>query len=79
MRRIGYVGAAMLAVFISMVSIAVRAGDRPRSAPSYAELWVSRENLSRMIRYHGTIALKITDEAVYAWRQGEWVRVMENP
>jgi hypothetical protein len=79
MRRIGYLGAALLAVFISLVAIAVRAGDRPRPAPSYADLWVPREDLRRMIRYHGTFALKITNEAVFAWREGEWVRVLEHP
>jgi hypothetical protein len=79
MRSTGYIGAALLAVFISLVSIAVRAGDRPRSVPSYADLWVPREDLHRMIRYHGTIALKITDDAVFVWREGKWIRVLENP
>lgn len=79
MKRTGSILAALLAVLISLGAIAVRAGDRPRPAPSYADLWVSREDLRRMTRYHGTIALKITDEAVYVWREGEWIRVLENP
>ncbi|NJD61342.1 MAG: hypothetical protein FIA93_01305 [Deltaproteobacteria bacterium] len=40
-------------------------------------LWVDRTERLRLARYHGTQALKITDEVVYIWRDSKWVSVLK--
>jgi len=40
-------------------------------------LWIDRSERLRLARYHGTHALKITDEVVYIWRDSKWVSVLK--
>ena len=39
--------------------------------------WLSRQQTQRLMRYHGTDALKITRDKVYIWRDSEWVPVFK--
>lgn len=41
--------------------------------PDFA--WVTKGELSRLQRYHGAYALKITESAVYIQRDGKWIPV----
>ena len=40
-------------------------------------LWIDRTERLRLARYHGTHALKITDEVVYIWRDNRWISVLK--
>jgi hypothetical protein len=40
-------------------------------------LWIDRTERLRLARYHGTQALKITEEVVYIWRDSKWISVMK--
>lgn len=39
--------------------------------------WVTKSELHRLQRYHGTVALKITDLDVSIWRDHRWIVVRE--
>ncbi len=39
--------------------------------------WVSRTQTQRLMRYHGTDALKITKDKVYIWRDSKWIPVLK--
>lgn len=39
--------------------------------------WVSRTQTRRLMRYHGTDALKITKDKVYIWRGSKWIPVLK--
>ena len=39
--------------------------------------WVSRTQTRRLMRYHGTGALKITKDKVYIWRGSKWIPVLK--
>jgi hypothetical protein len=38
--------------------------------------WISKQELTRLQRYHGTNALKVTETAVYIYRDGKWLQVV---
>ena len=37
--------------------------------------WVSKKERVSMMRYHGTQALRITEDTVFIWRGGKWIPV----
>lgn len=39
--------------------------------------WVSRTQTQRLMRYHGTDALKITKDKVFIWRDSKWIPVLK--
>jgi hypothetical protein len=39
--------------------------------------WLSSQQTQRLMRFHGTDALKITRDKVYIWRDSEWVPVFK--
>lgn len=39
--------------------------------------WINRTETLRLMRYHGTCGLKITDDRVYIWRDSKWIQVMK--
>lgn len=43
--------------------------------PTYDDLWISKEKLQHLARYHGTHALKITGTKVYVRRGKKWIAV----
>lgn len=49
----------------------------PRKIPSYEELWVSKDTLLGLARIHGTLALKITEEEAFIWRDARWIPVLK--
>jgi hypothetical protein len=49
----------------------------PKKFPSYEDLWVSKEALVELARYHGTRALKITEEEAFVWRNARWISVLK--
>ncbi|MBI5420177.1 MAG: hypothetical protein HZA60_08805 [Deltaproteobacteria bacterium] len=46
--------------------------------PAYDDLWVSKEKLVRLARFHGTRALKVTENEAFIWRGRKWVAVLKN-
>lgn len=49
----------------------------PRKFPSYEDLWVSKETLVRLAKYHGARALKITEDEAFIWRNARWISVLK--
>jgi len=39
--------------------------------------WVSSQQTRRLMRFHGTDALKITRDKVYIWRDSMWIPVLK--
>ncbi|HSL92176.1 MAG TPA: hypothetical protein VK863_05970 [Candidatus Limnocylindrales bacterium] len=43
-------------------------------------MWITRVESVRLMRYHGTNGLKVTNDRVYIWRDSRWIPVMKrNP
>ncbi len=40
-------------------------------------MWLSRTESLRLMRYHGTNGLKITNDRVYIFRDGKWIPVIK--
>lgn len=40
-------------------------------------MWLSRSETLRLMRHHGTIGLKVTDDRVYIWRDSRWIPVLK--
>jgi hypothetical protein len=49
----------------------------PKKFPTYEDLWVSKETLMTLARHHGTMALKITEEEAFIWRNARWISVLK--
>jgi hypothetical protein len=39
--------------------------------------WTTRTENLRLMRYHGTNGLKITEDRVYIWRDSKWIQVLK--
>ena len=39
--------------------------------------WITRSEGRRLMRYHGTNGLKITDDRVYIWQGSKWIQVVK--
>ncbi len=39
--------------------------------------WLTKKEIVHLMRFHGTEALKITQDEVYIWRNSEWIPVMK--
>lgn len=43
-------------------------------------MWITRTETLRLMRRHGTIGLKVTEDRVYIWRDSRWIPVLKrNP
>jgi hypothetical protein len=60
-----------------IVLFSVHLDPVPKKFPSYEDLWVSKETLVSLARYHGTKALKITEEEAFIWRNARWIPVLK--
>lgn len=69
---LGFLLALWLPIVASFHSPKVMAGNE-RVEP----LWVTSTERLRLARYHGTHALKITDERVYIRRNSKWISVLK--
>ena len=65
-----------LVLFLVLLS-GVRFEPAPRTFPSYENLWVSKDTLIKLAKYHGTKALKITDKEALIWRDARWIPVLK--
>lgn len=64
--------AVLLVILCSM-----RIEPAPNRFPSYEELWVSKDTLVRLARFHGVLSLKITDEEAFIRRNARWIPVLK--
>ena len=39
--------------------------------------WLSKQEISHLIRFHGTDALKVTQDEVYIYRGDRWIPVLK--
>jgi hypothetical protein len=65
-----------LALFLVLLS-GVRFEPAPRNFPSYEDLWISKDTLVKLARYHGTMALKITEKEALIWRDARWIPILK--
>ena len=40
-------------------------------------MWITRTEGLRLMRYHGTNGLKITQDRVYIWQDSKWIQVLK--
>jgi len=40
-------------------------------------MWITRAEGLRLMRYHGTVGLKITDDRVYIRQDSKWIEVLK--
>jgi len=40
-------------------------------------MWITRAESLRLMRYHGTNGLKITQDRVYIWQDSKWIQVLK--
>ncbi len=45
----------------------------------YVTSWLSKTKARQIMRYHGTNAIKITEDQVYIMRDGRWICVYRDP
>ncbi len=79
MRAVICVLVAVLTAWLLIALFAFTAVREERAAFSHAESWVSKQRLRSLARYHGTDALKITENEVFIRRGGHWIPVWKNP
>ena len=60
-----------------IVLFSVQFDPVPKKFPSYEDLWVSKETLVKLARHHGAMALKITEEEAFIWRNARWISVLK--
>jgi hypothetical protein len=68
----GIVLALWLPLMASVHYLELKAGKDLRDLT-----WITRTETLRLMRYHGTCGLKITDDRVYIWRDSTWIQVMK--
>jgi hypothetical protein len=42
-----------------------------------ASAWITRKEIRYLMRFHGTDALKITEDEVFIMRNGQWLTVLK--
>ncbi len=51
--------------------------ESPKKFPSFEELWVSKDTLVRLAKFHGVQSLKITEDQAFIWRNAKWIPVLK--
>jgi hypothetical protein len=55
----------------------MRIEEAPRKFPSFDELWISKDTLVSLARYHGVLSLKITEDQAFIRRNAKWIPVLK--
>ena len=55
----------------------IRFDPAPQTFPTYEDLWLSRDAIVGLARHHGTLALKITEDQAFIWRDARWIPVLK--
>jgi len=66
-----------IALLLLVAVCSIRIEPAPKQFPSYEELWVSKDTLARLARYHGVLSMKITDDQAFIWRNARWIPVLK--
>ena len=69
---LGFLLALWLPLMASVHGLEMRAGKDPAKP-----MWITRTETLRLMRLHGTIGLKVTDDRVYIWRDSRWIQVLK--
>lgn len=65
-----------LALLLLVIMCSIHIDPAPKKFPSYEELWVSKDTLAGLARYHGVLSLKITEDQAFIWRDARWIPVL---
>ncbi len=65
-------------VLVLWLSLLTSVHFREKFEDAHAEpIWFSRTESLRLMRYHGTNGLKITNDRVYIFRDSKWIPVLK--
>lgn len=66
-----------LALLLLIIMCSMRIEEAPRKFPSFDELWISKDTLVSLARYHGVLSLKITEDQAFIRRNAKWIPVLK--
>lgn len=70
-----------IALIVSTVCVSSMGYRQVMSVRTDKELdlstWVPKQEIVRLMRYHGTDGMKITRDAVFIFRNAQWIPVMK--
>lgn len=69
---LGFMLALWLPLMASVHYLEMKVGKDPAG-----NMWITTTERLRLMRYHGTIGLKVTDDRVYIWRDSKWIEVLK--
>lgn len=69
---LGFLLALWLPLMVSVQYLEMKA-ERDIAKP----MWLTRSETLRLMRYHGTLGLKVTEDRVYIWRDSRWIPVLK--
>ena len=75
-RRLVYIALILSTVWVSVMGyhqVEQSRRDRIRDLST----WLSKKEISHLIRFHGTDALKVTRDEVYIYRGEKWIPVLK--
>jgi hypothetical protein len=67
---VGFLLALWLPLVASVHYLEMKEGKDPAEP-----LWITRTESLRLMDYHGTNGLKITQDRAYIWRDSKWIQV----
>lgn len=75
-RRALYAALFLSAIWVS--AMGYRQVEQARVEKAYdLSTWLSKKEISHLIRFHGTDALKVTQDEVYIYRGDRWIPVLK--
>jgi hypothetical protein len=75
-KRVVFMLGFLLAIWLPIVA-SVHYLEMKRGKDLAEPMWITRTDGLRLMRYHGTNELKITDDQVYIWRDSKWIPVLK--
>ncbi len=76
MKWVVVMAAFLLALWLPLVA-SVHYLERKTAKELADPLWITRSEGIRLMRYHGTYGLKITDDRIYIWQDSRWIQIIK--
>lgn len=76
MKWVVVMAAFLLALWLPLVA-SVHYLERKTAKEHSDPLWITRSEGIRLMRYHGTNGLKITDDRIYIWQDSRWIQIVK--
>jgi hypothetical protein len=75
-RRVLYTALFLGAAWVSLMAHHQIAANRSENIHDLST-WLSKKEITHLIKFHGTDALKITQDEVYIYRGEKWIPVLK--